>query len=67
VGTDGALSTEPGGALAEPEDLAAVEYLARPEDPNLVCYIPAVYGPVGACSPRDLPLPVPPPQHVPPP
>jgi hypothetical protein len=67
VGTDGALSPEPGDFMAEPEDLAAVEYLARPEDPNLVCFIPTVYGPIGACSSRDVPFPVPSPQHAPPP
>ena len=63
----GPLSTEGGDFLAEPEDLAAVEYLARSEDPNLVCFIPAVYGPIVACSPRDVPLRVPPAPYKSPP
>lgn len=51
--------------LAEPEDLSAVQYLAKPEAPNLVCFIPTVYGPTGVCSTGDVALPVSPPGYAP--
>lgn len=64
---DGALSPEQRDFLAEPEDLAAVEYLARPQDPSLVCFLPTWYGPIGACGPGDAPFRVPPAPYAPPP
>jgi hypothetical protein len=67
VGTDGALSPEQRDFLAEPEDLAAVEYLARPKDPSLVCFIPTGYGPNGACGRGDKLFRVPSTQYTPPP
>ena len=65
VGAYSSLSPDQRHFLAEPEDLSAVEYLTKPEGPNLVCFIPTVYEPTGVCSTGDVPLPVSPPGYAP--